>query len=430
MGTRIPYPAPDTLDEREPIEKLDPRVKQYVLKALQNQLSTKKSAAQRNELQEKLLFDLGAQIGRVTSKMGNVVQTTPIESTLPAFAADAKKSYESVFPGTTSQTGLIRDYLRFKGSEGSAEARKYAADSMREIEDMRLMTSLEKLDDELAAKAGSDEQRRAIAELKAATQERIVNRKSATEQELERLRQSGRIELEQERQKGKIGKEEDYQSKLDYQKQRDKIRLDTASKLADLRIKQAKAKPGAKGAAPGGGKQLPPGAIEKITTAKNGLRLARELQNEMQKYKDIFGPVSGLRTVNPMDSRAQLLDAYIFKVRQVIGKAMEGGVLRKEDEVKYEKMMPRARDSWPVAQGKATLMSRHLSEDIQGWLNALKAQGYSIEGVSSGVIPKSKASGSGKIRFRRKSNGKTYEVPKDRSDVINKMRGNSDFEEM
>ena len=46
------------------------------------------------------------------------------------------------------------------------------------------------------------------------------------------------------------------------------------------------------------------------------------------------------------------VSAVIDRVKQVIGKALEGGVLRKEDEVKYEKILPTIYDSAALVRSK------------------------------------------------------------------------------
>jgi hypothetical protein len=45
-----------------------------------------------------------------------------------------------------------------------------------------------------------------------------------------------------------------------------------------------------------------------------------------------------MQTVNPW-SGSRKVQAEIDRVRQLVGKALEGGVLRKEDEEKYKKIL-------------------------------------------------------------------------------------------
>ena len=53
---------------------------------------------------------------------------------------------------------------------------------------------------------------------------------------------------------------------------------------------------------------------------------------------------------------AGILKAEIDKVRQEVGKALEGGVLRKEDEVKYKKILPTLADTPAIALAKIGMM--------------------------------------------------------------------------
>ena len=77
-------------------------------------------------------------------------------------------------------------------------------------------------------------------------------------------------------------------------------------------------------------------------------------------------PVLGrLRGLNPFDTDAQRFESELRLTRQIIGKALEGGVLRKEDEAKYAAIMPNRGDTDAVAREKIEFIKR----DIQNKLN-------------------------------------------------------------
>jgi hypothetical protein len=74
------------------------------------------------------------------------------------------------------------------------------------------------------------------------------------------------------------------------------------------------------------------------------------------------------------DSKAR--QGTIDRVKQVIGKALEGGVLRKEDEIKYEKILPTIGDPPSVAKAKLKGLKDALVLRRQTMLDALKDAGY------------------------------------------------------
>lgn len=76
-------------------------------------------------------------------------------------------------------------------------------------------------------------------------------------------------------------------------------------------------------------------------------------------------PIMGrLRSLNPYDTEQQTLQAMIDKTRQIVGKALEGGVLRKEDEEKYKKILPTTSDTKEVALNKIAMITNQLSQKM------------------------------------------------------------------
>ncbi|HYC56721.1 MAG TPA: hypothetical protein VEL28_17455, partial [Candidatus Binatia bacterium] len=73
---------------------------------------------------------------------------------------------------------------------------------------------------------------------------------------------------------------------------------------------------------------------------------------------------------------AKQRQAVIDRVKQVIGKALEGGVLRKEDEYKYAKILPTIGDTPAVAKSKLDGLETALIQRRQTTLNALEDAGY------------------------------------------------------
>lgn len=89
-----------------------------------------------------------------------------------------------------------------------------------------------------------------------------------------------------------------------------------------------------------------------ITDATSAVTALKGLSQSLGSNSGDVGPFAGLKTLNPYDTGARTLQSQIDTTRQIVGKFLEGGVLRKEDEAKYKKILPTARDTQEVAQQK------------------------------------------------------------------------------
>jgi hypothetical protein len=77
-------------------------------------------------------------------------------------------------------------------------------------------------------------------------------------------------------------------------------------------------------------------------------------------------------------NEAKSRQAVIDRVKQVIGKALEGGVLRKEDEYKYEKILPTIGDARPVVQSKLKDLHSAIERRRATLIDALDDAGYDV----------------------------------------------------
>ena len=72
------------------------------------------------------------------------------------------------------------------------------------------------------------------------------------------------------------------------------------------------------------------------------------MRNLIPENKEVFGPIWGriapFLYATPLRDKALKMEAQFAFVRQWVGKAMEGGVLRKEDEIKYRTMLGQLKD--------------------------------------------------------------------------------------
>lgn len=156
----------------------------------------------------------------------------------------------------------------------------------------------------------------------------------------------------------------------------------------------AEGKPIASVAKPAGGSGG--GPKPKSVTSGDANRIA-ELNNslsELAELKAAIGGVSGAtgvsaqigaalpRAVTAMTGvgvKAKEKQAVIDRVKQVIGKALEGGVLRKEDEVKYAKILPTIGDADEVVAAKLSGLESAITNRREAQFSALEDAGYDTE---------------------------------------------------
>jgi hypothetical protein len=132
------------------------------------------------------------------------------------------------------------------------------------------------------------------------------------------------------------------------------------------------------------GKALSPHDIGAYGKGREAIRGLSDLETKFAKWKPMMGPVEGrLKSMNPWNEDAQKFQADLKRNAQTIGAYMEGGVLRKEDEVKYEKMLPTLADTPPVAEYKLGQVRKMLLDKQEADMAALKAQGYKTQGLGS-----------------------------------------------
>lgn len=152
--------------------------------------------------------------------------------------------------------------------------------------------------------------------------------------------------------------------------------LDREVKLATIAEKRALA------GLRGDGKILPETAVSKISDFDASLAELGTINDTLATYKDSFGPAKGrLGGLNPYNVGAQKIQSDLDRARQVIGKAVEGGVLRKEDETKYLKMLPVLSDQPDVAIHKWNRFNEKLALARDTYVNNLSGAGYKTKNL-------------------------------------------------
>ena len=84
--------------------------------------------------------------------------------------------------------------------------------------------------------------------------------------------------------------------------------------------------------------------------------------------------------VTGLGSEAKSKQATIDRVKQVIGKTLEGGVLRKEDEAKYERILPTIADPPEVVKAKLDGLDQAIRLRRQRLVESLGSAGYDVGG--------------------------------------------------
>ena len=136
-----------------------------------------------------------------------------------------------------------------------------------------------------------------------------------------------------------------------------------------------------------GGKPLLSGEINKFNDFRSGLNTLGRLSGEVSKT----GAASKAGTMIPgfitemtgAGSEAKSRQAVLDQAKQVVGKAMEGGVLRKEDEAKYMRILPIISDPPEVAKAKLENLKSVMAQDAEIYLETLQAAGRNVSGVKA-----------------------------------------------
>lgn len=107
------------------------------------------------------------------------------------------------------------------------------------------------------------------------------------------------------------------------------------------------------------------GQEKELSDIKVAQSLLTDLDREVSEM-GVSGPILGrLSSINPYSATAQKYNARLKVTKQIIGKALEGGVLRKEDEVKYAYILPQINDTAEVAQYKSDQLKKLIKQQLQ-----------------------------------------------------------------
>ncbi len=135
----------------------------------------------------------------------------------------------------------------------------------------------------------------------------------------------------------------------------------------------------------GGGRPILASQEKALSALRAGAEKARQGAEMFDKATNGGGIAStGINTITkhlpPSLSKAGDYEAHIMSIRQDIGKAKEGGVLRHEDEKKYEKMIPGS-----DVQGGAVRwrqIQKDLETQYQTQVDTMRRAGFNVDSLS------------------------------------------------
>src|SRR5262245_25185670 len=127
----------------------------------------------------------------------------------------------------------------------------------------------------------------------------------------------------------------------------------------------------------GFGKPLSEGAAKQIAQTDSTIESLQDLKTILKKNEQYIGPIAGLAALNPY-SDARKAQADIDRERQRVGKLLEGGVLRKEDEEKYKKILATLRDEPSTAIYKVDQLIKTLQRDKDNYIHQQRLAGRRV----------------------------------------------------
>ena len=120
------------------------------------------------------------------------------------------------------------------------------------------------------------------------------------------------------------------------------------------------------------------GQIKELTQALNENKATGALASfEANWLPNVVTEVTGI------GKEAKGRQAMIELAKQIVGKGLEGGVLRKEDELKYARMMPTMSDAPDVAAKKLGQLQTALERDRERYIDLLSETGRDVSRVTN-----------------------------------------------
>jgi hypothetical protein len=174
-------------------------------------------------------------------------------------------------------------------------------------------------------------------------------------------------------------------SNLGYQQDTDMLKLKSQLDSEEERRREAarmaleKEKTGSKSKPV---KSLQQSSALKLSSTEQGIGMLDDLKKKATSFSLTNTPLDKLRTMNPWDKDIQGYNQLIKTTKQIIGKGLEEGVLRKEDEYKYDQIIPKLGDTEDVRLLKIEQLKESLINKYNTDLESLGKAGYDITGFA------------------------------------------------
>jgi hypothetical protein len=122
-----------------------------------------------------------------------------------------------------------------------------------------------------------------------------------------------------------------------------------------------------------------------VADTETGLQSLASLSDQIANSNANNPGIGQLRSKNPFDTNAQNLQASVATAKQIVGKALEGGVLRKEDEAKYAKLLPTMGDTDAVAQHKIQALTSLIQQRLSIYKQSLSDGSGGLDTATLGL---------------------------------------------
>jgi hypothetical protein len=128
------------------------------------------------------------------------------------------------------------------------------------------------------------------------------------------------------------------------------------------------------------GKMMSDSALGKVTDIQTAVSELQQLSVEAGSLDAYTGPGASILAMLP-GTQTQKYKSSVDRVRQIVGKALEGGVLRKEDEEKYKAILPTVSDTAAVAAYKIQQIMEQMTGDLTRYISNQAAAGRATGGI-------------------------------------------------
>lgn len=144
--------------------------------------------------------------------------------------------------------------------------------------------------------------------------------------------------------------------------------------------------------------------VEDLKDLEDAMDLIAIAEKDLKQFAGVGGPIGGMTAIGDIDpgfvgsigkffadvvtgfgageafEKQREATAAFNIVKQIIGKGLEDGVLRKEDEVKYAQILPNLRDSDRIRNAKLTRIKEVMNAQKRNQLETMRRNGFNTSG--------------------------------------------------